>query len=167
MPFVQRENPKKKKKKKNLQLHRFPTKQKISKLILLNFFLNRNDRELSQNDSATNSSSNLLAALDIEPDVVVVVTDDDEGLEASSLTGTVLFLNEHDLHDLVLETRAELVHDLVLLDWEQVEVDLLQGSYLIRMDEASKLCDRHPLLLLSSPTVASTTSTVTSRASST
>ena len=88
-----------------------------------------------------NSSSSLLAALDTEPNVTVVVTDDDEGLEASSLTGTSLFLNRYDLHDLVLETRAELVHDLVLLDWERVEVDLLQGSYLIRMDEVSKLCD--------------------------
>ena len=116
---------KEEKKKKNLQIHHFPTKQKISKLILINFFLNRNDRELSQNDRTMNSSSSLLAALDTEPNVTVVVTDDDEGLEASSLTGTSLFLNRYDLHDLVLETRAELVHDLVLLDWERVEVDLL------------------------------------------
>ena len=113
-------------KKKILQLHRFPTKQKISKLILINFFLNRNGKELSPNDSATNSSrnllaviskkKNLLAALDTKPDVAVVITNDDEGLEASSLIGTGLFLNGQDLHDLVLETKAELVHDLVLLD---------------------------------------------------
>ena len=103
-----------KKKKKKLQLHRFPTKQKISKLILINFFLNRNDRDFSQNDSATNSSrnllaviskkkkKNLLATLDTEPDVAVVIIDDDEGLEASSLINTGLFLNGQDLHDLVL-----------------------------------------------------------------
>ncbi|KAK9982995.1 hypothetical protein SO802_032520 [Lithocarpus litseifolius] len=77
----------------------------------------RNDRELSQNDSTTNSSSNLLAALDTEPDMAIVVTDDDEGLEASSLTGTSLFLHGHDLHGLVFETKVELVHNLVL-DWE-------------------------------------------------
>ena len=59
---------------------------------------------------------NLLAALDTEPDVAVVIIDDDEGLEASSLIGTSLFLNGQDLHDLVLETKVELVHDLVLLD---------------------------------------------------
>ena len=83
-------------------------------MILINFFLNSNDRELSQNDSATNSSrnllaviskkkkKNLLATLDTEPDVAVVIIDDDEGLEASSLISTGLFLNGQDLHDLVL-----------------------------------------------------------------
>ncbi|KAF3968450.1 hypothetical protein CMV_007655 [Castanea mollissima] len=113
-------------------------------------------------------SSDLLAALNTQPDVAIVVTDDDEGLEASSLIGTGLLLNRHDLHDLVLETRAELVHDLELLDWEGVKVDLLQGSYLIGMDEASELRDWHPLLLLlASPAAASTASTVSSGASST
>ena len=48
--------------------------------------------------------------------MAIVITNDDEGLEASSLIGTGLFLNGQDLHDLVLETKAELVHDLELLD---------------------------------------------------
>ena len=57
----------------------------------------------------------------------IVVTDNNKGLEPSSLTGTCLLLHWHDLHDLVLEGRAqERFHNLVLLHWHGEEVDLLQ-----------------------------------------
>ena len=108
----------------------------------------RDDRQLSQNDSTTNGGGDFLAALDAKSNVAVTVTDDDEGLETGTLTGTGLLLNGHDFHDLVLEGRAEVVDDLVLLDWEGMEVDLLQRLNLVGFDETSKLRDWDPLLLL-------------------
>lgn len=72
--------------------------------------------------------SYLLGALDAEAAVAVVVTDDDEGLEARALSGARLLLHGHDLHDLVLERGAqEGLHDLVLLHRHREEVDLLDG----------------------------------------
>ena len=56
-----------------------------------------NDGKLSQDDGTADSSGNLLAALNSESDVTVGVSDSDECLEASSLTGTCLFLDRHDL----------------------------------------------------------------------
>ncbi len=58
----------------------------------------------------------------------VVVADNNKGLEPGSLTGTCLLLHWHDLHDLVLEGRAqEGLHNLVLLHWHGEQVNLLQG----------------------------------------
>ena len=58
----------------------------------------------------------------------VMVANNNEGLEPGSLTSTCLLLHWHDLHDLVLESRAqEGLHNLVLLHWHGEEVDLLQG----------------------------------------
>jgi hypothetical protein len=54
--------------------------------------------------------------------VTLGVTDDDDGLEAGTLTGTGLLLDGLDLHDLVLKLGQEEVDDLVLLDGERVKV---------------------------------------------
>ncbi len=49
-------------------------------------------------------------------------------LESSSLSGSCLLLNGHDLHDFVLEGRPqELLDNLIFLDWHGEEVDLLQA----------------------------------------
>ena len=75
-----------------------------------------NDGELGHDDGATDGGGDLLAALDAESDVAVVVTDGDEGLEPGALTGSGLLLDGHDLENLVLEGWAqEQVNDLVLL----------------------------------------------------
>ena len=108
----------------------------------------RDHRQLSQNDSTTNGGGDFLAALDAKSNVVVTVTDDDEGLETSTLTSTSLLLNGHDFHNHVFEARAELIDDLVLLDWEGMEVDLLQRLNLVEFDETSELRDWDPFLLL-------------------
>ena len=50
-------------------------------------------------------------------------------------------MNRHDFHDLVFEARAELVNDLVLLDWEGMEVDLLKRLNLVGFDKTSELHD--------------------------
>ena len=75
-----------------------------------------NDGELGHDDGASDGGGDLLAALDAESDVAVVVTDGDEGLEPGALTGSGLLLDRHDLENLVLEGWAqEQVNDLVLL----------------------------------------------------
>ena len=85
------------------------------------------DAELGNDDGSTDSSSDFLGGLDTETDVALRVTDDDDGLETSSLTGTGLLLDGLDLHHLVLELGQELVHNLVLLDGQRVQVDLLHA----------------------------------------
>ena len=75
-----------------------------------------NNGELGHDDGTTDGGGDLLAALDAESDVAVVVTDGDEGLEPGALTGSGLLLDGHDLENLVLEGWAqEQVNDLVLL----------------------------------------------------
>ena len=75
-----------------------------------------NNGELGHDDGTTDGGGDLLAALDTESDVAVVVTDGDEGLEPGALTGPGLLLDRHDLENLVLEGWAqEQVNDLVLL----------------------------------------------------
>lgn len=82
---------------------------------------NWNDGELGEDDSSADSGGDFLAALDAQADVAVAVTDGDEGLEASSLTGTGLLLDGHDLQHLVLESAAqEEIDDLELLDRQRV-----------------------------------------------
>ena len=58
-------------------------------------------------------TGNFLGGLDSQADVTFTVTDYDDGLETSSLTGPGLLLNRLDLHDLVLELRQEEVDNLV------------------------------------------------------
>ena len=127
------------------------------------------DGQLGEDDGTTDGSGNLLGALDTETDVAVGVTNDDESLEAGTLTGTGLLLDGHDLHDLVLEGRQEVVDDLVLLDREGEEVDLLDRLDLAVLDETSELGDGSPglLLILASTATSTTTTAVTSAATTT
>ncbi|KAI6764817.1 hypothetical protein HG531_012704 [Fusarium graminearum] len=55
------------------------------------------DAELSDDDGGTDSGGNLLGGLDTETDVALGVTNDDNGLESGSLTGTGLLLDGLDL----------------------------------------------------------------------
>jgi len=81
-----------------------------------------NDGELGNDDGGTDGGRDFLGGLDTETNVALRVTDDDDGLEAGTLTGTGLLLDGLDLHDLILELGQEEVNDLVLLDGERVEV---------------------------------------------
>jgi hypothetical protein len=53
--------------------------------------------QLGNDDGGADGSGNFLAGLDTETDVTVRVTDDDDGLEAGTLTGTGLLLDGLDL----------------------------------------------------------------------
>jgi hypothetical protein len=55
------------------------------------------DSELGNGDSGTDGSGDFLGGLDAETDVTLAVTDEDDGLEAGTLTGTGLLLDGLDL----------------------------------------------------------------------
>lgn len=55
------------------------------------------DAQLGDDDGGTDGSSNLLGGLDAETDVTLGITDDNDGLETGTLTGTGLLLDGLDL----------------------------------------------------------------------
>ena len=57
------------------------------------------DGELGNGDGGTDSGSNFLGGLDTETDVALRVTNDNDGLETGTLTGTGLLLDGFDLHN--------------------------------------------------------------------
>lgn len=65
-----------------------------------------NDGQLGDDDSGTDSSSDFLGGLDTQTDVTLGVTNNDDGLESSTLTGTSLLL---DGLDLLVEIRLATV----------------------------------------------------------
>ncbi|KAL2285248.1 hypothetical protein FJTKL_08452 [Diaporthe vaccinii] len=132
------------------------------------------DAQLGDDDGGTDGGGDLLGGLDAEANVTLGVTDDDNGLESGTLTGTGLLLDGLDLqegevdgtylHDLVLELGQEEVDDLVLLDGQRVQVDLLHALDLASLYETAQLGDGLPLLLLA---LAAATSTATAASTST
>ena len=59
---------------------------------------NGDNAELSDDDGSADGGSDFLGGLDTETDVALRVTNDDNGLEAGTLTGTGLLLNGLDLY---------------------------------------------------------------------
>lgn len=57
-----------------------------------------NDAKLSDDNGSADSSSDFLGSLDTKTNVTLGVTNDDNGLESGSLTGTGLLLDGLDLH---------------------------------------------------------------------
>lgn len=55
------------------------------------------DAQLGDDDGGTDGGGDLLGSLDAEADVALGVTNDDDGLESGSLTGTGLLLDGLDL----------------------------------------------------------------------
>ena len=58
---------------------------------------NWHDRELGNDDSRTDGSSDFLGGLDAESDVSLAVADDNDSLESRALTSTCLLLHRLDL----------------------------------------------------------------------
>ena len=102
------------------------------------------DGELGEDDGATDGCSDFLSALDTETDVTIEVTNGDECLETSTLSGASLLLDGHDLHDFVLELGEEEIDDLVLLDGQGEEVNLFHRLDLAVLNETTELCDGNP-----------------------
>lgn len=83
-----------------------------------------NNRKLSQNNSRSDGVGDFFGTLDSESDVSGVISDDDGGLESSSLTGSGLFLNRFDFQDFVFQGRTqEVFNNFGFLDWEREGVN--------------------------------------------
>ena len=73
------------------------------------------DSQLSGNDGSSDSGGNFFRALDSKTNMAVVVSDGNEGLETSTLTGSGLFLDRGNLQDFITKTREQAVDDFELL----------------------------------------------------
>lgn len=126
-----------------------------------------NNRQFSQDDGTADSGGNFFAALNTETDVTVAVTDGNESLETGTLTGTGLFLDRHDFQDLILQLGAqEEINDFELLDWQRVQVDLLQWTDFAFTNQTAKLGYWNPFLLIFLSTATATTGTTTTTSTS-
>jgi len=94
-----------------------------------------NKLELGGNEGTLDGNLDFLGDLDSETDVTVLISDNDDSLEAGSLTGHSLLLNRDDLHDLIgdldLLGGEDGLNDLSFLDGDGVGVDLLKGLDLL------------------------------------
>merc|ERR1711916_87743 len=121
--------------------------------------------KLGKNDSATNSSRNFLGALDTETNMLVLISDNNESLEASALTGTSLLLHGHDFKDLILELMTnKVINDLRLFDGQGVKVDFLKRFNQTFLHKSTELSYGNPsssffLITTSTSSTSSTTST--------
>lgn len=60
--------------------------------------------KLGNGDSGTDGGSNFLGGLDTETNVTLRVTDEDDGLETGTLTGTGLLLDGFDLRESIISS---------------------------------------------------------------
>jgi hypothetical protein len=127
--------------------------------------------ELSANEGTLDGNLDFLGELDAETDVTVVVTDNDDSLEAGTLTGLGLLLDRHDLHDLVGKGTLSLLDELVnnggLFDWDGVSVDLLEVADVTVLNESTKLGSGGPVVLAGATGATTTTTTATAATATT
>ena len=70
---------------------------------------------------------NFFARFHAQTNVAVAIPDDYERFESHAITRGGLLLHRHDFHDFIHQVGAdEVIDDLVLFDWDGVEVDLLE-----------------------------------------
>jgi hypothetical protein len=124
----------------------------------------RDNGEFGQDDGTSDGSDYLLATLNTQTDMTIVVPNGYKCLKAGALASRSLLLHRHDLQDLILEGRPqEKVNNLRLLDGQGEKIDLLQRLDLHVLDQAAQLGDRDPLLIFSlastSPVAPTTTAT--------
>lgn len=128
--------------------------------------------ELGTDEGALDSNLDFLRKLDAETNVPVVVTNNNDGLEAGSLTGLGLLLDGDNFHDFVRESTLgvfnKLVNDGRLFDRDGVGVDFLKGGDVSVLDETAELGLGDPVILAATETAgfATTTATATSVAAS-
>jgi len=114
------------------------------------------------NDGTTDSSSNFLSALQSETNVSITITNSNVGLETSSLTGSGLLLNRHDLHDFITKRSSQkMVNNLEFLDWKRVQEDFFNGLNFAILYQTTKLGDWSPFILITFFTSSTATTTAT------
>lgn len=105
------------------------------------------DGELGGLETVLDGNLDFFSALDSESDVSVSISNSNDGLESGSLSGSGLLLDGSNLHYFITEFLNEVVNDLVLLDWEGVDVDFLEGFDLSGFDESSELSAWNPFFV--------------------
>ena len=133
---------------------------------------NWDEVDLGIEEGTLDGDLHLLGDLDTNSNVTLSITDGDDSLESSSLSGLGLLLDGEDAHDLIgelsLNIGEESVDDWGLLNWDRVGVNLLERLNLSILDESSEFGKRSPFFLLSSSTwsASSATSAASTAASS-
>lgn len=95
--------------------------------------------QLGDDDGGTDSSCDFLGGLDTETNVALGVTDNDDGLETGTLTGTGLLLDGFDL-------EVDNTHKGQHLRWKSVSLSTPMAS-------ASIAIHRMPMYIVSIPAV--------------
>jgi len=80
---------------------------------------NRNDCEFGQNNSSSDGVGNFFRAFNSQTQMSVGISNNNEGFELGSLTGSSLLLHGHNLHYFILKSWKEVIDDLVLFDRER------------------------------------------------
>jgi len=126
--------------------------------------------ELGNDESALNGNLDFLGDLDTETDVTILITDNDNSLEAGALTGLSLLLDGNDLHDLIVEgflaVLDELVNNRSLLDGDGVGVDFFERKDAVLLYKTAKLGHGDPIVL-GSTAIAEATFAATGAATAT
>jgi hypothetical protein len=108
---------------------------------------NGDNGKLGKDDTTTNGSSDFLGTLDTQTDMTILITNDNESLETSTLTSSSLLLNRHDLHDLIGKLGKEIVDDLILLDGQREKINLFNRLDLVSLNKTTELGNRNPFVL--------------------
>lgn len=75
----------------------------------------------------------------------VTVSNHNEGFESSSLTCSGLFLNRHNLHDLILQLISkEVVNYLIFLDGKRKQVNFFDGLNVAFLNKTSQFGNGNP-----------------------
>jgi hypothetical protein len=126
--------------------------------------------ELGADEGTLDGNLDFLGNLHTETNVAILVSNNDDSLEAGSLTGLGLLLDRDDLHDLIGQGLGleEFVDDLGLLDGDGVGVDFLEGADVTVLNESAELGLGDPFILGGTATAwAITTTTAATTATAT
>jgi hypothetical protein len=107
------------------------------------------EAHLSHHQSSLDGALNFLVALPSETDVLLLITNDNVGLEAGTLTGLRLLLDGLDLHNLLLKIGDEGINNLELLHGDGEPEDFVEAGDLASLNEPAQLGDWNPLLSVS------------------
>jgi len=126
--------------------------------------------DLGIEEGTLDGDLDLLGDLDSDTNVSLSISNSDDSLESSSLTGLGLLLDGEDAHDLIGELSLgvgdESVNDWGLLDWDGVGVNFLEGVDLSSLDQSSELGKWGPLVFTESTSSTWSSSEATSSTSS-
>ena len=90
-----------------------------------------NELKFGGHKSTLDCNLDFLCDLHSETDMTVLVSNDNDSLETSSLTSHSLLLNGNNLHDFIRQSHSGLgqksFDDVSFLDWDRVSVNLLEG----------------------------------------